>query len=151
MERDTLLFRRLRSVALNRIPIAYDDAGRGPDAIVLIHGHPFDRSMWQPQRPRLVAAGWRIILPDLRGYGASPPTAGKTTLNVFANDIADILDMLGIERVVLAGLSMGGQIAMEFCRTRPERVRGLILAATFPQAESPEGRRTRVEMAAALV
>ncbi|WP_370947682.1 alpha/beta fold hydrolase [Amycolatopsis sp. cg5] len=123
--------------------IAYDDFGAG-EPLLLVHGHPFNRSMWHPQRD---FPGWRVITPDLRGYGDSPVVPGRTLLSDFANDLAELLDKLGIERVVLAGLSMGGQIVMEFSRLYPERVRGLVLADTSAQGETEEGKRVRNETA----
>lgn len=125
--------------------IAYEDIGSG-DPVVLVHGHPFDRTMWLPQVERFTP-GHRLILPDLRGYGDSTVVPGKTTLDVFARDIAELLDRLGVERFVLGGLSMGGQIVMDFYRQFPERVLGLLLADTFPGAETPEGVRARNDMA----
>jgi pimeloyl-ACP methyl ester carboxylesterase len=77
--------------------------------------------------------------------------SGKTTLDVFAGDIAGLLDRLDIQKVVIGGLSMGGQIVMEFCRQYPERVRGVLLAATICRAETPEGRRLRAAMAERLL
>jgi pimeloyl-ACP methyl ester carboxylesterase len=179
------------------ITIGYDDAGRGENVLVLVHGHPFDRSMWRPQvekfsrqadfakatsardaepgkisrkgaktqRLQRVAkdpipliepsktgsAGWRVIVPDLRGYGESSVVPGKTTLDIFAWDIAGLLDYLQIQGVALGGLSMGGQIVMEFCRLYPERVRGILLAATFPKAETEAGKRNRALMADRLL
>lgn len=123
--------------------IAYEDFGAG-EPLLLVHGHPFNRSMWHPQRD---FPGWRVITPDLRGYGDSPVMPGKTLLSDFAGDLAELLDKLGIERVVLAGLSMGGQIVMEFSRLYPERVRGLVLADTSAQGETEEGKRVRNETA----
>jgi 3-oxoadipate enol-lactonase len=125
--------------------IGYDDKGTG-DAVVLVHGHPFDRSMWRPQVERF-SRTHRVIAPDLRGYGESTVVPGKTTLDVFAEDIATLLDRLGIDKIVLGGLSMGGQIVMEFHRLFPDRIRGLMLADTFPGAETPEGRQARNDMA----
>jgi 3-oxoadipate enol-lactonase len=122
--------------------VTYDDEGTG-QAVVLVHGHPFNRSMWRPQVERF-SRTCRMIAPDLRGYGEN--TAGissVTTLDVFAQDIANLLDHLQLDKVVLGGLSMGGQIVMEFHRLFPERVRGLLLADTSPAAETPEGRRAR--------
>src|SRR3954453_16425972 len=95
------------SVTLNGITIAYDDVGSG-DSGLLVHGHPFNRSMWSGQLESLRAAGWRAIAPDLRGYGESTVVPGKTTLDVFARDLAALLDHVGIERVMIGGLSMGG-------------------------------------------
>jgi pimeloyl-ACP methyl ester carboxylesterase len=129
----------------------YDDVGTGTDAVLLVHGHPFNRSMWQPQLGAIAGAGWRAIAPDLRGYGESTVVPGKTTFDVFAADLAALLDHLSLDRVVLGGLSMGGQIVMEFARQYPSRVRGVVLAATFPESESEEGKGRRYAMADRLV
>ncbi|MDG9714548.1 alpha/beta fold hydrolase [Streptomyces sp. DH10] len=118
--------------------------------LVLIHGHPFDRTMWDPQLATFSAAR-RVIAPDLRGYGASPTAPVLTDFSQFARDIEALLDELGVESFVLAGLSMGGQIAMDCYRLFPGRVRGLVLADTFPAAETPEGVRTRDAMADRLL
>ncbi len=61
------------------------------------------------------------------------------------------LNQLNIQEIVIGGLSMGGQIVMEFCRLYPERVRGVLLAATFPRAEKEEGKRNRAKMADRLL
>jgi pimeloyl-ACP methyl ester carboxylesterase len=141
----------MKKVRINGIELALDEAGGGRQALLLIHGHPFDRTMWQPQLEWVARLGWRVIAPDLRGYGASSPAGEKTTLEVFAHDLVALLDHLEIERAVVAGLSMGGQIAMELCRAYPERVRGLVLAATFPQAETAAGKLQRTSTAARLL
>jgi pimeloyl-ACP methyl ester carboxylesterase len=125
------------------VSLSYDDVGNGGDVLVLVHGHPFDRTMWRSQLDAAMRVGWRAIAPDLRGYGRSPVTPGKVTLDIFAQDIAALLDELHVERIVLCGLSMGGQIAMEFCRRFPERIRGVLLTATSPRAETDEGKRNR--------
>ncbi|MHA5049652.1 alpha/beta fold hydrolase [Streptomyces sp. SD15] len=133
--------------------LAYEDKGGvGSSALplVLIHGHPFDHTMWAPQITAF-SPTHRVIAPDLRGYGASPVVPGITPLATFAEDIAALLDDLGVTEFVLAGLSMGGQIAMECHRQFPERIRGLVLADTFPAAETPEGRKARADMADRLL
>ncbi|MHB1223719.1 MAG: alpha/beta fold hydrolase [Gemmatimonadaceae bacterium] len=141
----------MASASINGITIGFGDIGEGRDTLLLVHGHPFDRSMWNPQLGAISEAGWRALAPDLRGYGETEVVPGKTPLNVFAADLAALLDHLDIEDVVIAGLSMGGQIAMEFARRYPHRVRGLVLAATFPQPETDEGRRSRNAMADRLL
>ncbi|MER8113750.1 MULTISPECIES: alpha/beta fold hydrolase [unclassified Streptomyces] len=133
--------------------LAYTDKGpetshRAP--LLLVHGHPFDRTMWNPQVTRF-SAGRRVIAPDLRGYGASPVTPGTVPFARHAEDLAGLLDFLGVETFVLAGLSMGGQIAMECCDRFGDRVRGLVLADTFATPESPEGKRARRAMADRLL
>jgi pimeloyl-ACP methyl ester carboxylesterase len=140
----------MSTVSLNDISMGYDDRGAGP-ALVLVHGHPFDRSMWRPQLERFSRSGWRVIAPDLRGYGETTVIAGKTPLETFARDIAALLDHRGIDRAVLTGLSMGGQIVMEFQRLFPRRVAGLVLADTSAQAETEEGKRLRNEAADRLL
>ncbi|MEW9528293.1 alpha/beta fold hydrolase [Microbispora sp. NPDC049125] len=138
------------TATVNGITVAYDDEGAG-EPIVLVHGHPFDRSMWRPQVRELSGAGWRVITADLRGYGESSVVPGVTPLETFARDIAALLDRLRIGQVVLGGLSMGGQIVMEFQRLFPERVRALLLADTFAQAETDEGKKARNAMADRLL
>ncbi|MDX8036129.1 alpha/beta hydrolase [Lentzea sp. BCCO 10_0856] len=136
---------------VNGITIGYDDEGTGDDVLVLVHGHPFDRSMWRPQVEHFAGAGWRVITADLRGYGESTVVPGITPLPVFADDIAALLTHLGIDAFVLGGLSMGGQIVMECARQFPQRIRGLILADTFAQPETPQGRQIRNDMADRLL
>jgi pimeloyl-ACP methyl ester carboxylesterase len=114
----------------------HDELG-DDDPILLVHGHPFDRSMWGPQMVPLAAAGCRVIAPDLRGYGRSPLPRGPVRWTDHARDLAALLDHLGVDGAVLAGLSMGGQIVMEFHRLYPERVRGLVLASTSAPADTP--------------
>ena len=137
-------------VSPDGVTIGYDDEGIG-DALVLVHGHPFNRSMWRPQVDRFSRDGWRVIAPDLRGYGESTVVPGMTTLDVFARDIAGLLDHLGVGTIVLGGLSMGGQIVMDFYRQFPDRVRGLLLADTFAAGETEEGRRRRNAIADRLL
>ncbi|GKQ35759.1 alpha/beta fold hydrolase [Streptomyces sp. A012304] len=124
--------------------LAYEDKGadtvRPP--LVLVHGHPFDRSMWNPQIEAFRTTR-RVIAPDLRGYGASPVHLGVVPLSRFAEDIRELLDALAVDTFVLAGLSMGGQIAMECYDRFGDRVRGLVLADTFPTAETPAGKAAR--------
>jgi pimeloyl-ACP methyl ester carboxylesterase len=132
--------------------LAYEDKGTEASRVplVLIHGHPFDRTMWVPQIAAFSPAR-RVIAPDLRGYGASPVVPGTTPLGTFAEDIAGLLDELGVGEFVLGGLSMGGQIVMECYRQFPDRIRGLVLADTFPAAETPEGTKARNDMADRLL
>ncbi|MGW1211612.1 alpha/beta fold hydrolase [Streptomyces sp. NPDC002499] len=121
-----------------------------PIPLVLIHGHPFDHTMWRPQLTAFSATR-RVLAPDLRGYGASPPSPGITAFEQFAQDIEALLDASDVETCVLGGLSMGGQIVMDCYRRFPDRVRGLVLADTFPAAETPEGVRARHAMADRLL
>ena len=138
----------MSTATVGGLTMGYDDEGEGP-VLLLVHGHPFDRSMWAPQVREFSRAGWRVIAPDLRGFGG--PSAGDgLAWDTFARDLAALLDPLGAGEVVIGGLSMGGQIVMEFCRLFPARVRGVVLAATFATVDPPAGRQRRVDMAARL-
>jgi 3-oxoadipate enol-lactonase len=143
------------TVFANGVSIAYEDtmpAGPGARAPVLfVHGHPFDRTMWGPQLQEAGRLGVRAVAPDLRGYGESTVVPGVTPLEVFARDLVALLDHLGVERAVVCGLSMGGQIVLEFHRLFPGRVAGLVLADTFARAETRGGKRERNERADRLL
>ena len=127
------------------IEMAYDDTGGGGTTLVLLHGFPFDRSMWRGQAEAL-AGEFRVVAPDLRGLGETP-VGDEVSIEGMAEDVSALLDELSLGRVVLGGLSMGGYVAFEFFRKFPERVRALVLADTRPQADTEEGRRTREESA----
>jgi 3-oxoadipate enol-lactonase len=133
------------TVRVRDIEMAYDDAGRGP-AVVLLHGFPFNRSMWAGQAEAL-AGDYRVITPDLRGMGETAPGDGPATMDEMAHDVAALLDKLGVERAVVGGLSMGGYVALAFYRRHRLRARALVLADTRPGADTPEARRTREEQA----
>lgn len=96
--------------------------------------------MWQPQWEYFRRWGWRVVVPDLRGYGESSVTPGVVPLNIFACDFQRLLAHLGISRTVVAGLSMGGQIVMELYHAYPALFRAMILADTFAAAETPAGK-----------
>ncbi len=132
--------------------LAYEDKGADTSSVplVLVHGHPFDHTMWAPQIEAFSGAR-RVVAPDLRGYGASPVVPGVTPLSAFAGDIEALLDELKVETFVLAGLSMGGQIVMECYDRFPHRVRGLVLADTFAAPETAQGKRARGAMADRLL
>ena len=128
--------------------LAYDDAGSG-DCAVLIHGHPFDRTLWEPQLAAL-RDGFRVLAPDLRGFGESPVTAGSVTMRQYAADIEGLLDDLGIGRAAIIGLSMGGLVTMELAAARPERYWAIGLVATTAEPVTPHEQVTRRQRADAV-
>jgi 3-oxoadipate enol-lactonase len=139
----------MRTIALDRTVLAYEDVG--PDEgipLLLLHGHPFDRSMWAPQVERF-SADRRVIVPDLRGYGASE--GAVPDWGAFPDDLAALLDGLRVPCAVVAGLSMGGQIALEFWSRYRHRVAGLLLADTTAAAETPVSRAARIDQAEGLL
>ena len=90
--------------------LAHDEAGDGP-VLVFVHGHPFDRRMWAPQ-VRSLSADFRVLAPDLPGYGGSPPAGRKVTMGELGEPIGRFMDALDVPRAVIVGLSMGGLVAM---------------------------------------
>lgn len=141
------------TVAANGITLAYEDEGpeqASTDPLLLIHGHPFDRTMWAPQLAAF-RDGRRVIAPDLRGLGESSAPPGTPPWDFYARDLSALLDHLGIQTTVIAGLSMGGQIALEFYRLFPDRVRGLVIADSFATLDAPERKRGRYDLADRLI
>jgi 3-oxoadipate enol-lactonase len=104
---------------MSPVDLAHDDAGDGP-AVVLVHGHPFNRSMWAPQLAALTDR-FRVIVPDLRGYGDSPVTPGTVPMAELAADVSHLLDGKGIATAAAVGLSMGGLVVMELAAAQPDR------------------------------
>src|SRR5215203_2309200 len=130
---------------INDIQMAYTDAGAG-DPVVLIHGYPFNRSLWNEQVAAL-SSTYRVITPDLRGFGETDPSEGPATMNLMAQDIALLLDHLEIPQAVIGGLSMGGYVALAFYKQFRSRVRALVLADTRAQADTEEAKQTRAQQA----
>ena len=120
------------------VKLFYVERGRGLP-VVLLHGFPFDHTLWRAQDAAL-SDSFRIITPDLRGHGASPAPEGVYHMELLARDVLALLDDLGIERAVWVGHSMGGYITMAALRIAPERISGIGLVATQPLAD-PEDRR----------
>ena len=126
---------------INNIDITYDDTGSGP-AVVLIHGYPFNRSMWAEQVSAL-ADSYRVVTLDLRGHGESESSTGASTMKLMAQDVAALMDELQIDRAVIGGLSMGGYVTLAFYQLFAERVEKLLLADTRAQADTEEAKATR--------
>jgi pimeloyl-ACP methyl ester carboxylesterase len=127
------------------VAIGYTEQGRGL-AVVLVHGFANDRTLWQPQIAAL-AARYRIVAPDLRGFGGSSATDGRAvSMDEYADDIVMLLDHLGIPSAVVGGISLGGYVALAFALRHPQRLRGLVLANTRAGADPPDCAPLRAEM-----
>ncbi|HKG46959.1 MAG TPA: alpha/beta fold hydrolase [Pyrinomonadaceae bacterium] len=130
---------------INNLEMAYTDTGAG-HPVVLIHGYPFNRSLWADQIPAL-SGNNRIIAPDLRGFGESDASPEPSTMNRLAADVAALMDHLEIPRATIGGLSMGGYVALAFYKEFASRVRALVLADTRAQADTEEAKQTRAQQA----
>jgi len=112
----------------------FEDQGSGP-CVVLGHSFLCNGEMWAGQVPPL-AERFRVVNIDLRGHGRSGPVTTDSTLYDLVGDVLAVLDHLGIERAVWAGLSVGGMVALRAALTVPDRVAGLVLLDTHAGAET---------------
>ena len=128
-------------------PASGTDRPKG--TLLLIHAFPMNARMWEPQLS-LAATGWRVIAPQLRGMDGGSTDRPATSMDDHAADLIDLLDALHIEDAVVGGLSMGGYVAFALLRHAPRYVKGLILADTRSQADTPEGVEGRKRMLALL-
>lgn len=136
----------MKTLTVNGVRLAVMDRGDGLP-LVFVHGFPLDHTIWDAQVEAL-AGRYRVIAPDLRGFGQSGVTEGSVSMEQLADDLAELLDALGTGRwVILCGLSMGGYVAWEFWRKYAERLRAWILCDTRSGADTPEAAAGRLEIA----
>ncbi|GAA2422570.1 alpha/beta fold hydrolase [Actinomadura vinacea] len=124
------------------------DIGAGTP-LVLLHAFPLSSAMWLAQREGL-AGRFRVITPDLRGFGGSVLGDDPPSVDAMADDVARMLNQLGLPRAVVGGLSMGGYVAMALCRRHPDLLLGLVLAGTKAAADTETARATRIRQAERL-
>jgi pimeloyl-ACP methyl ester carboxylesterase len=129
----------------HNIDLSYDRSGAGTP-LVLIHGFPLDLSIWDAVVP-LLENDFDLIVPDLRGFGESSTVDTPYTMLDFANDIAGLLDFLGVEKAAFVGHSMGGYVALAFAKEYPDRVIGLALVSSQAAADAPERKAGRYKTA----
>lgn len=137
---------------INSLHLAYDDSGVGLP-VIFLHAFPLNRHMWAGEFQALLEdQRYRLISLDWRGFGESEIASSSvkpviSTMTLFADDVAGLMDTLGISRAVLCGLSMGGYAAFAFARKYPDRLSGLILADTRPGQDTPEAKANREQVA----
>ncbi len=127
------------------IRLHYAERGRGRP-VLLIHGFPFDHTIWAAQAAAL-SDSFRVITPDLRGHGQTPAPEGTYRMDLLAEDVLALQDHLGLDRAVWVGHSMGGYVTMAALRAAPDRIAGVGLVATHPHADPPEKRIQRNQSA----
>ena len=124
----------------------FTETGAG-SPVVLLHAFPMDSALWAAQRRTLAAAGHHVLTPDLPGFGGSPLPHEHPSLDVMADQVADLMDTLALKRAVVGGLSLGGYVTMAMLRRHPERVSAIVLADTKAGADGEEAVATRLAMA----
>ena len=132
----------MNKVDIGETKLSVQDQGTGP-VILLVHGFPLDHSMWNVQIEKL-SGRFRVVAPDLRGFGGSDVSEPKVTMEQFADDLARLLDALDIRTPVhFCGLSMGGYIAWQFFRKHATRLASLILCDTRAGGDTVTMARAR--------
>jgi pimeloyl-ACP methyl ester carboxylesterase len=122
---------------------AYECYGSGKP-LVLVHAFPFDGRMWRGTAQAL-SRSCRVIVPDMRGFGDSALGSGDPSIADMADDVAILMDSLGLQRATVGGLSMGGYVALAFAARHRARLERLILADTRAAADSDKARAGRAD------
>jgi pimeloyl-ACP methyl ester carboxylesterase len=112
--------------------------------LLLIHGFPFDRTIWEAQAAAL-SSSFRVIAPDLRGFGGTPGIAAS--IDDYAMDMLQLLDRLGLSSAAVAGHSMGGYVLFSMLRLAPERVSAAAFVSSRASGDSDQARSAREENA----
>ncbi|HEV2973245.1 MAG TPA: alpha/beta fold hydrolase [Pirellulales bacterium] len=148
----------MQTISLGDVDLAVEDRGVGP-VLLLVHGFPLDHSMWRAQIDEF-SQRYRVLAPDLRGFGASGPgrglgsgeCSGEITMRRYADDLAVLLDRLGIrDSIVYCGLSMGGYVAWQFWQKCADRLDGLVVCDTRAVGDTPQAKAGRAELAARVL
>jgi pimeloyl-ACP methyl ester carboxylesterase len=130
------------TVNVNDFDLSYNDVGEGDIPVVFLHGFPFDKTMWQAQLDYLQTTH-RVIACDIRGFGKSTDEESHLGMDLFANDLILFIEKLGLEKVIICGLSMGGYIALNAMKRFPSRFEALILCDTQCVADTHEVKVNR--------
>jgi 3-oxoadipate enol-lactonase len=125
--------------------LTFEEHGEGKP-VFLLHAFPLSRAMWQPQIAALRSENFRVIAPDLRGFGETHNFSDINTMKDMAQDVAELFEALEIESAIVVGLSMGGYITFEFLKTFPEKIAALVLCDTHAASDSEETGESRFEL-----
>ena len=129
------------------IRVVYEAHGEGTPALVFVHGWSCDRSYWAGQLHPF-SRQFRVVAVDLAGHGESGLGREAWTMGAFGGDVAAVVDKLGLERMILIGHSMGGDVIVEAARRLPGRVAGLVWVDTYKQLGTPRTAEQRQAMLA---
>ncbi|NTW51340.1 MAG: alpha/beta fold hydrolase [Chlorobiaceae bacterium] len=124
--------------------LTYSGSTAGPaGAVLLLHAFPVSGAMWEPQVTALEEAGFSVVAPDVYGFDGSPARI-DWDMEDYCHALTRLLDSLGIDKVSIVGLSMGGYQAFAFYRLYPERTRSIVLCDTRANADTPEAYAQRM-------
>ncbi len=131
-------------IKANGIEMNYDLSGKGK-TLVLIHGFTDNLNMWYNQVPEF-SKHFQVLTYDVRGFGQTEKTPGPFSMDMFADDLYELLKALGLSSACVLGYSMGGRIALEFCMKYPGKTTGLVMANSVVGAPSSPEREQRTKM-----
>jgi pimeloyl-ACP methyl ester carboxylesterase len=127
--------------------LQYDQDGEGLP-VILIHGFPLCRKMWKPQIDALVNRDYRVICPDLPGFGDSPALKDSVSMSRYADEVVGLMDRLGIDQAVIGGMSMGGYVLLNLLERYPKRLSAAMFLVTRAAADDAAGKQKRTALAA---
>lgn len=125
--------------------VAFQEVGNG-FPVILLHAFPLSGEMWEQQAEFLADNNFRVVLPDLRGFGETTNFADINTMEDMAKDISELLDTLKIEQAIIGGLSMGGYVLFNLYRLYPQKFKAIILCDTNYADDTEEKRHQRFEL-----
>lgn len=132
-------------ITVNNLTVCYNDEGQeGAPVIIFIHGFPFNKSMWDKQI-KVLKDNYRVIAYDVRGHGSSDVGTGIYSIELFVNDLINLMEALKIDKAILCGLSMGGYIALRAIENYPDHFDALILCDTNCIADTSEVKEKRMK------
>lgn len=133
------------TITVNNLSVSYIDEGAtNSRTIMLIHGFPLNKAMWNMQVGEL-KENYRVVAYDIRGHGNSDVGSDNFSIELFVNDLLGLMDTLKIDKTVLCGFSMGGYIALNAIEKYPERFNALLLCDTNCMADLPEAKEKRMK------
>ncbi len=133
------------TVEINSTALYYTDSGpKDAEALIFIHGFPFSHEMWDEQAA-LFETAYRVVTYDIRGHGKSAVGNGHYLIDFFADDLFGLMDHLKIRSAHIAGLSMGGYIALRAIERSPERFLSLMLCNTKSEPDPDAGKLKRAD------
>lgn len=133
----------MTSILANGISVAYQEQGQG-QTIVLLHGFCGSSAYWEKLAP-LLSREYHIVMPDLRGHGASGAPEGPYTIEQMADDIAVLMEQMGVPKYTLLGHSLGGYITLSLAERYSSRLDGFGLIHSTPYPDSEEAKEKRLK------
>lgn len=138
----------MEKITVGSLTMAYEEQGEG-EVLVLLHGFCGSSAYWENVAP-LLGDSFRVIMPDLRGHGSSDAPLGAYTIEQLADDVAALLEALGVDRYALLGHSMGGYVALSLAQRYSHRLSGFGLIHSTAYPDSEEAREKRLQAVAAI-